>query len=72
MMRNVKIDQEGCIACGSCYALCPKVFEDDGTGTAQIVEEFRVVDPGKGEVGDEIACVENAEDSCPVNVITVS
>lgn len=71
-MKNVKIDREGCIACGSCYALCPKVFEDDGPGTAQVVEEYRKEGPGVGEVEDEIACVENAEDSCPVNVITVN
>ncbi len=71
-MKDVKIDREGCIGCGSCYALCPKVFEDDGTGTAQVVEGFRKEGSGKGEVEDDIDCVENAEKSCPVKVITVS
>ncbi len=71
-MKDVEIDQEGCIGCGSCYALCPKVFEDDGSGTAQLVEKFRTEGAGKGEVKDDIDCVETAENSCPVNVISVS
>jgi len=70
---RVLIDRENCIGCGTCEATCPEVFKllPELDGKSSIVETYRKGDLGKGEVGDELmACVENAETSCPVQVIS--
>ncbi|MFW6375925.1 MAG: ferredoxin [Thermoplasmatota archaeon] len=67
-MVKVTIDQDACIACGMCYNICPEVYEDDGSGTAQLVEEYReTVD--EGYVSDNIDCTQDGADSCPVDAI---
>ncbi|MFW5928029.1 MAG: ferredoxin [Thermoplasmatota archaeon] len=67
-MVKVTIDQDACIACGMCYNICPEVYEDDGSGTAQLVEEYReTVD--EGYVPDNIDCTQDGADSCPVDAI---
>jgi len=57
------IDREGCISCGLCAELCPKVFRmaDDGLAEAY-------TDPVPE--AEEKAAVE-AQESCPVSVIKV-
>ena len=67
-MVKVTIDQDACIACGMCYNTCPEVYEDDGSGTAQIVEEYRET-PNEGYVPDDIDCIQDEADSCPVDAI---
>jgi ferredoxin len=70
---KVSIDGEGCISCGKCEAACPEVFKllTETGGKSSIVEKYRKVDIGKGEVGDDLrACVETARASCPVQVIS--
>jgi len=56
------IDREGCISCGLCVGICPKVFRmaDDG-----IAEVFVDIVPTEAESDTQEAC-----DSCPVSVIT--
>jgi ferredoxin len=67
---NVTIDREACIGCGACEAVCPEVFQIAEDGKSAITEKYRKNDPGKGEVGEELTtCVENAKESCPVEVI---
>lgn len=52
----------GCISCGSCEAICPKVFE---------VTDIAHVKP-YGSVNDEdIELIKEAADMCPVSVIKV-
>ncbi|MFP4000734.1 MAG: ferredoxin [Thermoplasmata archaeon] len=70
-MVKVIIDQDACIACGQCYALCPNVFQDDGTGTAEIVEEFQSGQVNEGDVPDDIGCTEDGAEACPVDAIKV-
>lgn len=55
----IKIDQEACIGCGACEALCS--------------HNFKLADDGKAEVISQeiINCTQEAIDSCPVNVIKV-
>ncbi len=67
-MVKVTIDQDSCIACGMCYNTCPEVYEDDGSGTAQIVEEYRET-PSEGYFPDDIECTQDGADSCPVDAI---
>lgn len=67
-MVKVTIDQDTCIACGMCYNTCPDVYEDDGSGTAQLVEEYRDT-PDEGYIPDDITCTQDGADSCPVDAI---
>ena len=56
---TVKIN-EGCIACGACESICDAVFK---------VEDVATVN--QAAVADNIDCVKEAADSCPVGVIEV-
>jgi len=56
---NVKIE-DGCIACGACESICDAVFT---------VEDIAVVN--ETAVADNIDCVKEAADACPVGVIVV-
>jgi len=71
---KVSINQDTCIACGVCYALCPQVFEAGEGGRSQIVAEYRVGGSvTEGEVDESLKdCVESAKNSCPTTSITLS
>lgn len=56
---NVKIE-DGCIACGACESICEAVFS---------VEDIAKVN--LSAVADNIDCVKEAADACPVGVIVV-
>jgi ferredoxin len=72
-MQKVSIDRTGCISCGNCWNVCPKVFEQKKEdGKSQITKKFRVKDDiSKGEVTEKMESLSEAEKSCPVNVIQV-
>ena len=70
---KVKIDQDGCIGCGTCTHVCEDVFELDDDGKARIVEQYRKDAPEIGEVPDSLAsCAGDAAASCPVQVISTA
>ena len=56
---KVKIN-DGCIACGACESICDAVFS---------VDEHAEVN--EAAVADNIDCVKEAADACPVGVIEV-
>ena len=56
---TVKIE-DGCIACGACESICDTVFK---------VEDVATVN--ESAVADNIDCVKEAADACPVGVIVV-
>ena len=60
MAKIVCIDQEECIGCGNCEALCPEVFKFDKER-----EKSEVI---KAEGGSE-TCIEEAMEACPVSCI---
>lgn len=58
------IDRDGCISCGLCASICPKVFRmNDDDGLAEVIAD---------EVPEEFeeAAVE-CQENCPTSVITV-
>lgn len=59
---KAKVDQETCISCGLCPAICEEVFQigDDGKAHA-VVEEVPTNCEEKSK---------EAEESCPVNAIS--
>lgn len=57
------IDQDGCIGCGLCASVCPNVFRMNDEGTAEVYVDVIAA-------ADEDGASE-AENNCPVSVITV-
>ncbi|MDG6222450.1 MAG: ferredoxin [Candidatus Bathyarchaeota archaeon] len=73
MKYQIEIKRENCIACGSCYSLNPSHFEPDEEGKSTVIggetDELNSV----GEFDDtEIESAKDAEDACPVSIITVT
>ncbi len=55
----IKIDQDLCIGCGTCEAICPDNFKIDELGKAKVVGE------------QDVDCAKAAAESCPAQAITV-
>lgn len=62
---KIKINQEECIGCGSCQAICPEVFELDEQGKA-IVKDSQ---SDQGKTNEE--CAKEGADICPVEAIQI-
>ena len=58
-MKNVKVDPDLCIGCGSCVAVAPKVFE---------MKEIKAEVIGEPEGEEEN--VKMAKDTCPTDAIS--
>ncbi|MFW6048274.1 MAG: ferredoxin [Candidatus Natronoplasma sp.] len=71
-MFKIEIDQETCIGCGTCSAICPEIFELDEENKSQIVEKYREENANIGKVSEDIGCAGDAEKSCPVDAIKIS
>ena len=57
------VDHDLCIGCGNCEDSCPEAFEIKSDGLAYVIVE---------EAGEELFdCVRNAQDSCPVEAISL-
>lgn len=57
------VNKDVCIGCGLCPSICPEVFNMDDDGLAVAIEE---------ELDDDIIdSAKEAEESCPVDAITV-
>lgn len=55
----ISVDQNTCIGCGACVALCPKSFEMNDAGKSEVISE------------DDFECARNAAMSCPVQAILI-
>ena len=70
---GIEIDRTGCIACGACYSLDPSHFEPDEEGKSMVFGRETDDNASFGSFEDEeIENARDAEDSCPVSVITVT
>lgn len=58
-----KINQEICIGCGSCVALCPKIFQLNNDGKAEVL--------AMESYDDFEECSQDAANSCPVQAILI-
>jgi len=60
-MSKAKVNEDLCIGCGTCEAICPTVFKmDTESGKSKVIAD---------ECGD-CNCQETV-DSCPVNAISI-
>ena len=73
MKYKIEIDRSGCIACGACYSVDPSHFEADEDGKSTVVggKTDAMASSGVFE-NEEIDNAREAEDSCPVSIITVT
>jgi ferredoxin len=70
---KIEIDHTGCIACGSCYSIDPSHFEPDDEGKSTVKGGETDASGSSGVFDDEeIENARDAEDSCPVSIITVT
>lgn len=58
-----KLDRDGCIACGLCPETCPEVFRMADDGLAEVYQEEIPEDAEDRAI--------DAQENCPVSVITV-
>jgi len=73
MKYKIDIKREDCIACGSCYSINPTHFEPDEQGKSKVIGGKTTDSMSVGEFNDtEIDSARDAEDSCPVSIITVT
>jgi ferredoxin len=70
---KIEIERGGCIACGACYDVNPSHFEPDSEGKSSVIGGETDSNLSSGVFDDkEIENVRDAEDSCPVSIITVN
>jgi ferredoxin len=73
MKYKIEIERGGCIACGTCYGVAPSHFEPDDDGKSTVIRGETDADLSSGVFDDEeIEDARDAEDSCPVAIITVT
>ena len=60
---KAKVNKDLCIGCGLCPSICPEVFSMDDDGLA-VAKDDKLDD-------SVIDSAKEAEDSCPVDAITV-
>jgi ferredoxin len=71
---KVTIDRDNCTSCGTCWDACPAFFEENPDDSfSRIVEKYQAGgNPAKGAAPEDLeACVTDAADSCPVQIIHV-
>jgi len=63
MARRVLLDQDECVACGTCVEICPEVFKmDEENDTVKVILES----------GGPEDLIQEAIDSCPVQCISIT
>lgn len=55
----ITVNKDTCIGCGTCASLCPKSFRINADGKSEVISQ------------EEIECAKNAEQSCPVQAISI-
>lgn len=73
MKYKIEIERGGCIACGACYSVNPSHFEPDDEEKSSVVNGETDSNLSSGVFDDDdFESVQEAEDSCPVSIITVT
>lgn len=71
MAKYSVVEKAECIACGSCGATAPEIFDFDGEGLAEVIING---DSNKGvtEIPEDLEeALADAVESCPTNCIKV-
>jgi len=57
------VDEDLCIGCGNCEEECPDVFQMADDGLAHVIKE--------SPTEELYQCTRDAQDSCPVDAISI-
>ncbi|OGF24682.1 ferredoxin [Candidatus Falkowbacteria bacterium RIFCSPLOWO2_12_FULL_45_13] len=57
---SIKVNEELCIGCGTCEALCPRVFKLNAEAKAEVISE------------EDLPCAKIAAESCPTQAIEIN
>jgi ferredoxin len=71
---KVTIERVTCVSCGSCWDACPAFFEQNTDDSfSQVISRYRIADnPAEGTAAEDLeACVKDAADLCPVQIIHI-
>lgn len=69
---KIIFEQEKCIGCGSCAAICPKFWKIDENGKSNLINSKLNPKTNNFELEiDKINCNQEAADSCPVQCISI-
>lgn len=71
MKTKITVDQQACIACGTCWALDENHFIQASDGKAQVIDGKEDADPQPSKNVKECGNCKEAEASCPVDAIQV-
>lgn len=55
----IKVNNDLCIGCGTCVALCPDTFKIGDDNKSEVISQ------------EDITCAKKAAESCPVQAIIV-
>ncbi len=56
---SISVNQETCIGCGACAAVCPQTFKLNDNGKSEVISQ------------DNVDCAKKAAEGCPVQAISV-
>ena len=74
MGKKVTIRREECTSCETCWITAPEFFQQNGADSwTEVVEKYRVGgNNAEGDCPDDLmAKVQEAADSCPVQIIEI-
>lgn len=57
---SISVNQETCIGCGSCAAICPSNFQMNAEGKSEVISQ------------EDNPCAKEAAETCPVQAISLS
>ncbi len=61
-MSKITVDQNKCVACGTCYSMFPECFAEGEEGKSKVIDhDYKKYNHTKEEI----------EGACPVGAITV-
>lgn len=74
MAKKVTIRREECTSCETCWITAPEFFQQNGADTwSEVVDKYRIGgNNAEGNAPDDLlAKVQEAADSCPVQIIEI-
>jgi len=67
---KIILERPKCIGCGSCAAVCDKYFEMTQDNLSHLKDSVKNGENEELEISD-LACVKDAADVCPVQIIKI-
>lgn len=62
MSKKIVVDEDLCIACGTCSSVCPDYFEVHNGEKSKVIKPYSEADATE---------IEDAKESCPVGAIEI-